>query len=496
MPRDFKLQDPGEGIHEVEIREVLVSAGDEVEEGQNVLVVESDKAAVEIPSPYSGKIEEVAVEQGQTVEVGELLIRFADGEDAEEGAPEAEAEAEKKEADEEEEAPGKRRARGRAKTKETDREAADEGKEEEDKEEDEDEGKEEAGKEGATGEKQARGRAKPEKPDREAEEVGEEREATAAESRREEGERPAKAKRERPEGAPVPATPAVRRLARDLDVDLHDVTPSGPDGRVLREDVEKAAEGAAARKPAAGLPDFAQWGEVERKPLRSIRRATARQMARSWAEIPHVTHQDLADVTALEALRQRQRARVEQAGGKLTLTAFALKAAATALREFPRFNASLDAEAEEIVLKRYCHIGVAVDTEQGLLVPVLRDVDRKSVFELAVELTELAERTRQGKATKEELRGGSFTLTNVGPLGGTAFAPIINHPQVAILGLAAVRTEPVVEGTSENVRVVPRLHLPLCVAFDHRVIDGAEAARFTSQIRQALSDPERFALTV
>jgi pyruvate dehydrogenase E2 component (dihydrolipoamide acetyltransferase) len=242
------------------------------------------------------------------------------------------------------------------------------------------------------------------------------------------------------------------------------------------------------------LPDFAKWGEVERQKLRSIRRATAKHMARSWAQIPHVTHQDVADITELEAFRRRHAAEVEQRSGKLTLTVLAVKAAIAALKEHPRFNASLDPDAEEIVLKRYYHLGVAIDTEQGLMVPVLREVDRKSIVDLAAELSELAERARNNELKREEMAGGTFTITNVGPLGGTAFAPIVNYPQVAILGLARARWEPVVEGDPEDFAIVPRLRLPLCLAFDHRVVDGADAARFTRMVADSLADVESFAL--
>jgi pyruvate dehydrogenase E2 component (dihydrolipoamide acetyltransferase) len=309
----------------------------------------------------------------------------------------------------------------------------------------------------------------------------------------------------------VPASPLARRVAEQQDVDLEAVEATGPDGRVLLEDVEQAAGVSAGKRKRRSdhsdreaLPDFARWGPVERQKLRSIRRATARRMARAWADIPHVTHQDVADVTDLDAFRRRHAAEVEARGGKLTLTAFALKAAVAALKEHPWFNASLDAAADEVVLKHYFHLGVAVDTAHGLLVPVIRDVDRKSLLDLAVELTEVAERARSGRLDREALQGGSFTVTNVGPLGGTGFAPIINHPEVAILGLAradwqvVIRRDPVAAsvdpGTAEPAPSVPRLLLPICLAFDHRVVDGAAAARFTRRIAQTLADVEAMTL--
>ncbi|MGK7312658.1 MAG: 2-oxo acid dehydrogenase subunit E2, partial [Candidatus Longimicrobiales bacterium M2_2A_002] len=311
-----------------------------------------------------------------------------------------------------------------------------------------------------------------------------------------------------------------------LDVDLEAVEGSGPQGRVTADDVEAAAgetegepEEAAPEAEEAGvegrrapgilgptlveevpsLPDFGEWGEVERTKLRSVRRTIAERMAVSWSQIPHVTHEDVADITALESLRQEHVDEVEEAGGSLTLTAFVLKAAVAALKEHPRFNASLDVAARELILKKYHHVGVAVHTERGLMVPVIRDVDRKSIRELAVELTELAERTREGDVKPGEMRGGTFTVTNPGTIGGTAFTPIINWPQVAILGTARAREVPVVEaGMGDEAGSGPslstRLELPLVLGFDHRVNDGADAARFVRTVVEVLEDPERLLL--
>ncbi|MBI3457982.1 MAG: 2-oxo acid dehydrogenase subunit E2 [Candidatus Rokubacteria bacterium] len=238
------------------------------------------------------------------------------------------------------------------------------------------------------------------------------------------------------------------------------------------------------------MPRFEQWGPVEREPLRGVRRRSAEHLALAWSVIPHVTHHDQADITALEALRRRQQPRVRERGGELTLTVLLVKAVAVVLQAHPRFNASLDHETGELVLKRYYHIGVAVDTERGLTVPVLRDVDRKRLRDLAVELPQLAARTREGKATVEELRGGTFTVTNTGALGGTGATPIINYPEVAILGVGRAREMPVVR----DGQVVVRLILPLSLAFDHRVIDGMEAARFGTDLVRLLEDPERLLL--
>jgi pyruvate dehydrogenase E2 component (dihydrolipoamide acetyltransferase) len=294
----------------------------------------------------------------------------------------------------------------------------------------------------------------------------------------------------------IPAGPATRLLARKLGVDLAKVPGSQRHGRVTQDDVwayvnqskstKESPMTGGARVPAPPMPDFEKWGAVERQPLESIRRATAQQMSLAWSVIPHVTQHDLADITDLEAFRREQevKAKASQAV-KLTVTAFALKAAAIALKAMPSFNASLDTDQGQLILKKYYHLGVAVDTERGLLVPVIRDVDKKSVTELAQELTEIAQRARQKKITAEEMRGGTFTITNLGGIGGTGFTPIINYPEAAILGLSRGRVQPVFS----DGQVVPRLLLPLSLSYDHRIIDGAAAARFTRRIADMLEKP-------
>jgi pyruvate dehydrogenase E2 component (dihydrolipoamide acetyltransferase) len=316
-------------------------------------------------------------------------------------------------------------------------------------------------------------------------------------------------------------------------VDLTPVRGTGPSGRISDDDVRAAASGdrPAAATPAGGarasapaaargqagaaaplasptsptpmesprpltgpvalppLPRFEQWGPIEREPLRGIRRRSAEHLSLAWAVIPHVTQHDLADVTELETMRRRQQKRGD-GSADLTLTVFLVKAVALALRAHPRFNASLDQATGELVLKRYYNIGVAVDTDQGLMVPVVRGVDGKGIRELAAELAQLVTRTREGKATLEDLRGGTFTVTNTGALGGTGATPIINYPEVAILGVGRARPTPVVR----DGQIVPRLVLPLSLAFDHRVIDGMEAARFSTDLVGLLEAPERLFL--
>jgi pyruvate dehydrogenase E2 component (dihydrolipoamide acetyltransferase) len=425
MEQAFKLPDLGEGIHEGEVVAVLVGVGDAVLEGQPILEVETDKARVEIPSPFTGRVRDIRVAPGEIVQVGTVLMLF--------------------------EVVDKAVASGAAE-------------------------------------------APPPSP--------------APVPTAPVGPAAARAP-STPVAAPVPASPATRRLARDLGVDLHLVTGSGPQGLVTADDVRRFAAhsarggetpSAAAPVPAAprggALPDFSRWGPVDIVPLRSVRRTTARRLAVSWAQIPHVSHQDVADISQLEALRRKHRAAVEAVGGRLTPTVFVIKAVVAALKHHPQVNASLDMEREEVILKRYYHVGVAVDTERGLMVPVLRDVDRKSIAEIAVELHQLAERTRAGTGTLEDLQGGTITVTNIGALGGTGLAPLINHPQVAILGTGRARLQPVVHGDLEHYEIVPRLLMPLVLTFDHRVLDGADGARFLLRVIGLLENPEQLLLAL
>jgi pyruvate dehydrogenase E2 component (dihydrolipoamide acetyltransferase) len=442
MSQEFKFTDPGEGLHEAEILEVHVSEGDQVEDGDTVLTVETDKASTEVPAPFTGTIQEMRVAEGDVVEVGDVLMTYDSGE--EEGGGESEAQEEERESQE---------------------------------------------------------RA----------------ESEQEESKQKESEQEQKSTAKREAGEPVPAAPSTRRLAREKGVDLHDIEPSGPHGRVTAEDVEAAAQVAEGQKqskesrgreaaagsvfipsgsPPVSLPDFSQWGEIERMPLRSIRRATAQNMALSWGQIPHVYHQDIADVTELERFRRAHTEAAQAQGGKFTLTVLVMKALVSVLKQFPRFNASLDVENEEIVLKHYCHIGLAVATDHGLLVPVIRDVDKKNLVELTAEATDIAQRTRDGDIKGEEMRGASMTLTNPGPMGGASLTPLINHPQVAILGMAAARLQPTVEGDLDDYKIKPRLRLPLILGFDHRVNDGAEAAQFVTRLIRTLADPDSLALKI
>lgn len=408
--RVFKLPDLGEGIHEGEIIEVQVSLGDSVIEDQAILIVETDKAAVEIPSPFTGKVVAIHVKAHDIVHVGDSMMEFS-----------------------------------------------------------------------KEGEEDAR---------------GEEENKTSAATPPVEETPPPQSTAEsvslaEPQGRIVPASPATRRLARELGVTLADVKGTGPAGLVTSEDVRAVAEHPGQVESPAGPEKVAPLlGREERVPLHSVRRVIARQMALSWQQIPHVSHMDEADITYLEGERKKYKKQVAEHGGTLTLTTFALKAAVMALKAYPAFNARLDLERQEIILNHYYNIGVATDTERGLLVPVINDVDKKSLAELAVELPKLSRLAREAKLTLQELKGGTFTLTNIGALGGTSFTPIINYPETAILGLGQARWKPMVVEDEENKRAIePRLILPLVLAFDHRVSDGSQAARFLNIVRNVLEDP-------
>jgi pyruvate dehydrogenase E2 component (dihydrolipoamide acetyltransferase) len=306
-----------------------------------------------------------------------------------------------------------------------------------------------------------------------------------------------------------PAAPSVRRLAREVGVDIAQVTGSGPGGRITQSDVKDfarkvmhsigssgqavAASGVPASTPgvrAPVLPDFSKWGEVERKPMTGVRRKTAEHLSMAWNTIPHVTQFDKADITVLEQARRKYRAEVEKAGGNLTVTAVAVKIIAGALKVFPQFNASVDQAGESIVYKKYVNVGIAVDTEMGLLVPVIRNADRKNLTELSVEIQQLAEKAKARKLTLDEMSGGSMSISNLGGIGGTAFTPLVNWPEVAILGISRGGHEPVWNGSAFE----PRQMLPLSLSYDHRLIDGADAIRFLRWVAEAFEQPFTLAL--
>ena len=438
---EFKLPELGENIHQGELVRLMISPGTKVSEGQPVMELETDKAVVEVPASVSGVVKEVLVKEGEKVQVGQVIFTL-------EGS--AAPVAEKKSAAPVEHVSGQQAARlsfqmaMRA--------------------------------EGKT-EQQALPPDQPFPPLPSFAMPAQLGKVAGTEHRE-----------------PVAAAPHVRRLAREIGIDIYLVTGTGPGGRISEDDVKSYAKAsliAAQQTPQATrlaepkLPDFTKWGKVERVSMRGVRRRTAEHLREAWNTIPHVTQQDRADITELEQLRAKFAPRAEEAGGKMTVTAIALKVCASALKVFPQFNASIDMEKEEIVYKQFINIGVAMDTDRGLLVPVIREVDKKNIVELATELSQLSKKARDKKLTPEEMEGGTFTITNLGGIGGTAFTPIVNHPEVAILGLSRGRMEPEwIHGKFE-----PRLILPLSLSYDHRLIDGADAARFLRWICEAFEQP-------
>ncbi|MEP1213650.1 MAG: dihydrolipoyllysine-residue acetyltransferase [Marinobacter sp.] len=422
-----------DGFDNVPIIEINVSEGDEIEVDDPLVTVESDKATMEIPSPYAGKVGKVLVSEGDKISEGQDLLEMTVVEEGGEG---------------------------------------DEGGEEE-----------EASSEPA-------------------ESSGDEKQESKAESKGESEEprpEPASATYEPPTpGAKVHAGPAVRKLAREFGADLARIKGSGPKNRILKDDVQAyvksqlqqtqqgstVAGGGGAGIPGVKLPDFSQFGEVERESMSRMMFATANNMQRSWLNVPHVTQFEDADITDMEDFRKSQKAAGEKKGVKMTPLPFILKACATALAELPQFNVSLDMDRKEVVRKQYIHIGIAVDTPNGLMVPVIRDVDKKGLWELAAESADLAQKARDKQLKPAEMQGACFTITSLGGIGGTAFTPIVNTPEVAILGVSKAAMKPVWDGKAFQ----PRLMLPLSLSYDHRAVNGADAARFTSLLSQLMGD--------
>lgn len=440
MAVEIRLPELGENVKGGDVVSVKVKSGDTVREDQPLLELETDKATVEVPAEQAGTVTEVRVKEGDHVEVGQVILFIeAAGEESKAATPDASSKSDS------ESAPGESPA---------------------------------AEDPAAQAPEQT---AKPESPDRPKASVVEFRERPRAE--------------EAASRKLVPASPAVRRFAREIGIDVNSVPGSGPRGRVSVDDVKaysrklQSASGSAAAPAgiaaAPPLPDFSRFGQVEREKFSNIRKATARNLSLAWQQVVHVTNHDKADVTRLEELRGNYSPQVEQAGAKLTVTAILLKLCAVALRQFPKFNASLDMAAEQVIFKRYVHIGVAVDTPKGLLVPVIRNVDQKSLTQLAVELKEQAEKARSGKIQLDDLQGGCFTITNLGGIGGNSFTPIVNYPEVAILGVSRTAVEPV----WINDRFEPRKLLPLSLSYDHRLVDGADAARFLRRLVELLEEP-------
>ena len=475
MPTDFTLPELGENVTAGDVVRVLVSPGDTVAKDQPLLELETDKATIEVPSSIAGTVKDVRVKQGERIKVGQVVLTVDDGGGAA-AAPKASSESSgAKPQPQPAGAPAEgglsQKAPGQPEGASTGgaRRAA----------EDADEGRAEPP------EAQQAGSVAEARP-RRGEVVDISRGARATPAAAAASAEPAE------QGPPAPAAPSVRRLARELGVDIRRVQGSGPGGRISNEDVQSFVKsvmsasvgGGAAAAPTA-LPDLTKWGDVERKPMSNIRRKTAEHLGNAWNQIPHVTQHDKADITAVEELRKKYASQAEKAGGKLTMTAIALKVAAAALQRFPQFNSSVDMARNEIVYRKSVHVGVAVDTPRGLLVPVIRDVDRKGIIELAAELAKASEKARGGKLSLDDMQGGGFTITNLGGIGGTSFTPIVNWPEVAILGISRGGYEPVYDGHAFQ----PRLMLPLSLSYDHRVIDGADGARFLRWVAEAFEQP-------
>ena len=434
------VPDVGEA-QDVEVIEVLVSEGDIIAADDSLVVLESDKASMEIPSSCEGKVVRVLINEGDQVEEGSLLVEIETEGDAEpdrEPEPEPEPEPEEKAETEAGESPGN----SASQTKRT------------------------------------------ETPTGSGEPLSSEPSGLAPPPRKSEPPAPASG---------LHAGPAVRKQAREYGVELTLVNGSGRKGRVLKEDVQgyvkSRLQSGSGSKGGMGIPeipemDFTRWGEIEFSPLSRTRKASARNLHRSWLNVPHVTQFDEADITELEKFRTLQNEMRNKEGVKLTPLAFLIKAVVDALIRFPRFNSSMASDHEHLVLKKYYHIGIAVETEDGLVVPVLRDADSKGVVQLANESAELAAQARDKKLPMDAMQGATFTLSSLGGLGGTAFTPIVNAPEVAILGVSRSRVAPVFNGAEFE----PRTLLPLSLSYDHRVIDGAEAARFTTYLASVLTD--------
>jgi pyruvate dehydrogenase E2 component (dihydrolipoamide acetyltransferase) len=428
MATDFKLPELGENIETIKVTKVMVAPGAHVAVDQPVLELETDKATIEVPCPVAGAVTTIHVKAGDEIKVGALILTLEGGPAAAGGKPAAAPQAAKP----------------------------------------------------AGADTPPPPRVEPPAP------------APAAPRAPAEGQPLVF-----PASVTVAAAPSVRRFAREIGIDLSAVKGSGPGGRVSIDDVKRHARAmntqpgaAAAPRPGAPkLPDFAKWGPVETENMSAIRRKTAEHMALSWAQIPHVTIHDRADITALEPLRRKYAERAEALGGKLTMAVMVCKVVAAALRQHPKFNAAIDMTARQVIYKKYVHLGVAVSTERGLVVPVIRDADGKNMIQMAAEIAKIAQKARTGKIELSDLEGGTFTVTNLGRVGGSYFTPIINYPEVAILGMGRTTVEAAAGGKSGE-----RTYLPLSLSFDHRLIDGAEAAQFMGWIIEAIEEPLVLAL--
>lgn len=485
MTIEYKLPDLGEDIETGDVIGVYVSAGDKVAKDQPLLELETDKAAIEIPSPSDGIIKEVHISEGESIKVGQLLVTIDDGKG---NGKDTEAKEEKK----------------AAKTKTYEESVEEEAKQEVEEEMSADP-EPENNKESESEHETVENEEQQTQPEEAAEDTAQYKEPETEETKEiKEQEQPQEAQSKEDNNHIVPASPTVRRLAREMGVDIDKVKGSGPGGRITKEDVqnykpdqgkktaEKKVETKAPqdhKQKTSGKKDSDKWGAIERSPMSKVRTLTAQRLTEAWTA-PHVTQFDKADITDLEKLRKEFGPEVEKKGGKLTMTSIILKVIASALKSFPQFNASIDMENGEIIYKNYINIGVAVDTDRGLLVPVIKDAEAKNITELSVELSQLSEKARNKKISVDELQGGTFTISNLGGIGGTYFSPVVNAPEVAILGISRSAIEPVYKDGG----FLPRLMLPLSLSYDHRLIDGADGIRFLRWVVEALEEPFKLPL--
>ena len=456
---EFKVPELGENVAGGDVTSILVKVGDTIAVDQPVLELETDKATVEVPSSVAGRVTDIKVKPGDKVNVGAVVLVVEDGASGESSPKAQEDKAESPKAESPKpESPKAEKAKDKVVSMPA-RQAA---------------------------ESKAAPRA----------------DAAEAQATPKSQTPPPKASRPAAGYAAAPAAPSVRRLAREVGVNIDEVQGSGPDGRISEEDIKEHARrilssmpslgagavapaGAPVARPSAPLPDFSRWGEIDRQPMSNIRRTTSDRLSHAWTAIPHVTQFDKADITAMEELRKKYREQVTAAGGNLTVTAMLVKVMATAVKQFPQFNSSLDPQNNQIIYKKYVNVGVAVDTDRGLLVPVVRNADCKNITEIAVDVHQLAEKARNRKLTLEEMSGGGITISNLGGIGGTYFTPIVNWPEVAILGVS----RGIVESVWRSDTFEPRQLLPLSLSYDHRVIDGADAMRFLRWVVEAIEQP-------
>lgn len=461
---EFKVPELGENITTGDVVRVLVKAGETIAREQPVIELETEKATVEVPSSVAGVVKDIRVKPGDKVQVGAVILTVDEnGSGATE--PETPKPAEQAEATPESPTPKAQSPKPEAESPTPKAESP----------------RPKADTDQKVVSMQRPARAEPAAAPRPAEQSKAAAAAPAAERM------PA-----------APASPGVRRLAREIGVDINDVHGTGPEGRISEEDVKEHARriltsvplGAAAPRPTGvpsvtPLPDFSRWGDIERQPMSNIRRTTSMRLSHAWNVVPHVTQCDKADITGMEELRKKYREQVRQAGGDLTVTAMLVKVLAVAVKQFPQFNASLDLDNDQIIFKKYVNVGIAADTERGLLVPVIRNADQKNLTQIAVEVHQLAQRARERKLTLDEMSGGGITISNLGGIGGTYFTPIVNWPEVAILGVS----RGIVEAVFRNNTFEPRQLLPLSLSYDHRVIDGADAMRFLRWVVEAIEQP-------